>query len=590
MGHLENCGSSFNTKFNLYMINTWTGNNAMDRKTLLLITYLLQFFSSGQAQSAVWSATTELGDGIVVYSDGTFNISLQKTVWLQSGITAGVHIGGTWYVAGANTTVAPLGCATLNNTDCRGSDLYYFNATGPDECCANCSATPTCGAWTWTGITRTDEKSAPPPPWADRCYIKSDCSGRTNYDGHISSIAPAPQGTLKLVSQAPADGADARLGPFSGYEFNYVAADPASTRLTTGFRYFTNAQLFTFYQRFPSGANRLNLSVLTNGTCESGFRSRQGQSSGFGSEFCSSQQPSSLFPTFTLASTAPDSSGAYLTWAGRFSPASYGAGLGAGLADTAGSEGGPLVLFTYTSDRTAATHSLVLSTFDNFKSNILGRPGPNGIAPAGAAFGIGGYVTSVPAGYMTSAALYFSAAGPTDAMLGWGALMQQAYATNKMTNDVIINSLSYWTDNGAYYDWYSYSNITSRGLPETVLVELAQSFLPTGPYNVEIPVHAYQLDAYWYPFVRPDANCKLSDTVWSYIFPHGLPWLQQQLGAPLLIYNGPTCEAFDWPNGVRHISSISYNVGYAMISALSIGNISQRPLQVGRWSHLQRPP
>ena len=33
--------------------------------------------------------------------------------------------------------------------------------------------------------------------------------------------------------------------------------------------------------------------------------------------------------------------------------------------------------------------------------------------------------------------------------------------------------------------------------------------------------------------VRDDCNCKLNDTVWPLPFPHGLPWLSQQMGAYL---------------------------------------------------------
>lgn len=130
------------------------------------------------------------------------------------------------------------------------------------------------------------------------------------------------------------------------------------------------------------------------------------------------------------------------------------------------------------------------------------------------------------------------------------------------------------TDNGAYYDvrghrplalprsthstptplaqWYAYEpDITSKGVPEEVLIALAQSF-GNGTYlGPPIPVRGYMLDAYWMYNERPNGNCKVNDSAWPEPFPGGLQYLATALGAPLTIYNGPQCAnttyAGVWP-------------------------------------------
>ena len=107
---------------------------------------------------------------------------------------------------------------------------------------------------------------------------------------------------------------------------------------------------------------------------------------------------------------------------------------------------------------------------------------------------------------------------------------------------------------GAYYDWYAYEpNITSKGVPQDVLVALHATF-SNGTYGAPpLPVSMYMLDAYWMPNVRSNGNCLLSDDVWDVPFPKGLQWLSNVGlgGAQFIIYNGPMCGnttfAADWP-------------------------------------------
>lgn len=73
----------------------------------------------------------------------------------------------------------------------------------------------------------------------------------------------------------------------------------------------------------------------------------------------------------------------------------------------------------------------------------------------------------------------------------WGAILLKFY--NKNTNikddDYMINYLSYWTDNGAYYYWLTETN---KNYEETIL-DLFDSFNQN-----KIPFKSIQFDSYWY--------------------------------------------------------------------------------------------
>jgi hypothetical protein len=106
---------------------------------------------------------------------------------------AAFHLQGTWWVVPSGSAAAPT-CATLPDVDCRNTDLYYFNASDPQACCDNCTATPSCRAWTYTGLDAAGAgPGAAPPPWALRCYIKAGCTPQP-YTGHVSGyVAPVTQ-------------------------------------------------------------------------------------------------------------------------------------------------------------------------------------------------------------------------------------------------------------------------------------------------------------------------------------------------------------------------------------------------------------
>ena len=154
-----------------------------------------------------------------------------------------------------------------------------------------------------------------------------------------------------------------------------------------------------------------------------------------------------------------------------------------------------------------------------------------GSAPSGGvggAVGINSYATGAPSGFTVSSIALFSPAdrGITDLMHKWGAILTKAavaITTDSVASpkiaDASSNQLTYWTDNGAYYDFYAYEpNITSKGVPQDVLVALSETFKNGSYPGKPLPVKGFMLDAYWMYNVRANGNCKVNDSFASIPF------------------------------------------------------------------------
>ena len=359
---------------------------------ILLVAEFLVAFTTRAAQVA-WQAETP--DGLLqVYDDDAYTLFAKNATggvdaWLTSGPTA-MHIGGQWY----STSVPGCslgGCTTFADTDCRNVDLYYFNTTSPDACCTNCSVTPACGAWTFTGETVSDADVAAdaPPAWANRCYVKAGCDYQS-YGGHISGLPQSASPIPLIRTDAGPDGT-------GGYEIRYDAG--TNVTVVTSFRVNATTNMFVFTQSFPLGATGVAIAVPVNVT-----------SSGGRSEFASSTTPATQFPVFVPGNSSAEAALGFVSWRGRFFSA-FGAGSGgaaAGLGAASGAEGGPIALF----DGGGRQRVAILSVLRNFKSTMLGRP-QNGRADAAAA-GVSGYVTSLPENYIVETGVFIGSRGITD--------------------------------------------------------------------------------------------------------------------------------------------------------------------------------
>lgn len=334
--------------------------------------------------------------------------------------------------------------------------------------------------------------------------------------------------------------------------------------------------LVGFRLSLPAGAAGVNITVPVNSSATSTTslpRARDPQL--VRGEFSSSVTPATAFPVFVQAQGSVASAQlGYVSWASRFFQPLYKGSGGAAAAFDAtaiGAEGGPIVLF----DGAAATSgpirtAAVLSAFDHFKSVQIGPAyGVNGSA----AVGINGYVTSLPAGFAVSSGLVLGL-GITDTVHTWGQALAASVAAPPKLPDPASTQLSYWTDNGAFYDFYAYEpNITSAGVPEEILIAVADT-LRNGSYaGPPIPAKLLMLDAYWMYNTRSNGNCKMNDTVWPIPLPKGLTYLSQQAGMGLTIYNGPQCGNSTYSDKWPLISSLYWDQGWGKgtLSAIADG-------------------
>eukprot|EP01060_Flectonema_neradi_P034904 TRINITY_DN6260_c1_g1_i2.p1 TRINITY_DN6260_c1_g1~~TRINITY_DN6260_c1_g1_i2.p1 ORF type:complete len:789 (+),score=122.23 TRINITY_DN6260_c1_g1_i2:47-2413(+) len=354
----------------------------------------------------------------------------------------------------------------------------------------------------------------------------------------------SPDNGLTKVSSGQASGDKANIGKWEGYYFLYQFNSTGEVKnFKTTFQVVTGTGLLLFEQYFENGAEHVNVT---------GLPPNQSSTAHSIGEFSSSTSSFSLFPSVRVAPSFPLGT---VTWSGRFSVFSQETTL-----KPIGSEGGPYVIYNKSSIDTNST-AVTWGPFDNLKSNILGMQPSTDISGAG----LQGMITSIPAGTKFSSCLVF-AKGVTNSIHKYGSyirkgLGKQNYNETKSRLGLTTTVLSYWTDNGAFYDWYRWSNITASGTPQDVLISLHKSFL-----NNNLPVKYTQLDAYWYPFIQKNGNCKINDSVKENVFPKGLEYLADQIG-PLLLYSGPTCNNSTYwkENGGKWDAtySIDYNAGWA---------------------------
>eukprot|EP01047_Picozoa_sp_COSAG01_P042620 COSAG01_NODE_3731_length_5755_cov_6.626414_7_plen_174_part_00 len=170
--------------------------------------------------------------------------------------------------------------------------------------------------------------------------------------------------------------------------------------------------------------------------------------------------PLSEFPAFRSApGTALHDSLGYWQWAGTFSNARSGGGVGlkqpallkrpaamagvlGGRGFSGGQEGGPLVLFEEGAPHRSA---LVLSVSSQWFSTVLGmRPSHYG-HPNALVGGVQGHVQAIPAGHTASFVIVAGDAGINAAMDRFGSVLQRKFRTAKLSDDVVTAKLGYWT-------------------------------------------------------------------------------------------------------------------------------------------------
>ena len=158
--------------------------------------------------------------------------------------------------------------------------------------------------------------------------------------------------------------------------------------------------------------------------------------------------------------------------------------------------------------------------------------------------GVSAAIPQLPINYNYSVIITGSYGGPTSTVYEWGKIMQNYYNTYRLPSTG-LTSLSYYTDDGAYYYVWEAFNIPARPWPaEQGLLEVIWTLQNknnfTNKYNESVPISLLQLDDWWYIGKFYSGNVK-SVTNWTAspaqrLFPNGLANFADTLDLPLQLY------------------------------------------------------
>eukprot|EP01130_Rhizamoeba_saxonica_P013826 TRINITY_DN5943_c0_g1_i1.p1 TRINITY_DN5943_c0_g1~~TRINITY_DN5943_c0_g1_i1.p1 ORF type:complete len:747 (+),score=106.83 TRINITY_DN5943_c0_g1_i1:13-2253(+) len=220
----------------------------------------------------------------------------------------------------------------------------------------------------------------------------------------------------------------------------------------------------------------------------------------------------SVYPSFANATKTHIN---YLTFSGNFGKPSVG--VWPETVNFMDHGGIPLVL----NDLDGKV--VIVSPFDSFMvSGQLISPHFGYLA-----CGIEGMVNYIPGGYEYTTILY-SGNGVNRAMYEWGELYLRKSSKPRVkdSDDMTIQTLGYWTDNGAYY---YYNTVPHKNYEKTM--SDVKMYLD----SIKVPVKNYQLDSWWY-YKGENNGVKLWEPRHD-IFPNGIKNLQEILDAPLILHN-----------------------------------------------------
>ncbi|BFZ04181.1 hypothetical protein BsWGS_07220 [Bradybaena similaris] len=232
----------------------------------------------------------------------------------------------------------------------------------------------------------------------------------------------------------------------------------------------------------------------------------------------SSDNVISKFPSFLLGGHRDVDLG-YLAFAGNM--AGYSSMSRGRFVQTAnfptGIKGGPLVIFDNSSNVIVISPR---SAFMAASSSIDPQRQVN--------WGIMGHVNHVPRGYSSEYIVYFSNRGINQAIQGWGKYLTTLYQKSRAPrdNDLTIQYLGYWTDNGAYY---YYNTEKGKNYEDTIIDTV--DYIDT----LGVPFKYIQYDSWWYP--KGSSGGVNTWTARKDIFPHGFKYISDKIKLPLACHN-----------------------------------------------------
>ena len=149
-----------------------------------------------------------------------------------------------------------------------------------------------------------------------------------------------------------------------------------------------------------------------------------------------------------------------------------------------GMQGGPVVVFD--ANHRGEADMMVLSPLSHFMATSLNQR--NRTDERVLEYGVMGSMGTIPANYVQSFIVFYSPHGVNEGVREWGALMQRAFnRTNEnRLNDITVNYLGYYTDNGGYY---YYNTEPGQNYEQTMIDAMQQ---------IKLPFHYLQIDSWWY--------------------------------------------------------------------------------------------
>eukprot|EP01047_Picozoa_sp_COSAG01_P027782 COSAG01_NODE_1845_length_9070_cov_16.651806_1_plen_809_part_00 len=333
-------------------------------------------------------------------------------------------------------------------------------------------------------------------PWVDggaiafrdaATWFSNDCAALTDSGNCRTLVASRPAPGVG----PPPTGTDA-LGTYTEKSVAWATTAGTAPKIITGVRRYTGApDVALLTQHFPSGLEPQNRHGSTN-------------------------EIVSAFPT--LARTHLDlgvlmyegvqlQNSRFFRW-GRGS--AFGSSdPGAGGTKRADGDGGAMPLLLTAADG----GTLLASPLEDFFTSCQGASEQMG----NFSFGLQGTLRAVPAGH-THMTLLVAGRGVRAATMRWGALLLRAAGGGKrrsmawtLAGDTSLRSLSYYTDNGAYY-YYQTANGTGSCSPPHAPCSKKLAPMPldgTGYHQtmrqllayfkaIELPIAAVQYDSWWY--------------------------------------------------------------------------------------------
>lgn len=306
-----------------------------------------------------------------------------------------------------------------------------------------------------------------------------------------AKVYEEPQGKLVLVDLKQTAASDS-LGSFDSLEALWKAAG-TSVAVAAGFRLYRDAPYLVFTQRFPNGFKNY---ASGNWTI-----------------------PSVAFPQFVPTFDARSDLYSWVS-GGMFSHR-FGYGNASSLGGTV-----DLLLLA---DRDYDT--VILSPFANYlvatqQSLPVASEDETNPAKLAITCGIEGLVGEIPSGFQ-HAHLLVVGKGIGDTFQSWGrALLERAgkKIPSKYEGDT-LKHLVYWDDYGAYYREHGFKEEGYNSYEDIILgvaEDAKKHGLRIGAYQVQDLDQLRYQEGLFEP--RKD------------MFPHGLAWLQEKLGAPLEAY------------------------------------------------------